>query len=300
MKKIIKYSFAALSAAFVLASCDDNKPTVFDDSNAFVAFSAATYSVDEDDDSVCKIPVLLASKAGLTETVSYSISYPESKAAKAGVNFELLSTTGTLSFSETQRVDTIRFKAKYFDEYTGDLSFTINLDQPKNVNLGYMKTCTVKVCDVDHPLSAMLGKYTMSGSSYWNGPSTWTITILKDADDDHKVWINNLADVGTSEDLNMYGNVNDDMTKLFIPLGQATEYIHTYGEPLYLYGLDNDFNDYDNGNLEVDIIKNAAGVVTGLDFGTEMGMWVMSFKEAAHENNLNFAIILPGITGEKN
>jgi len=295
-----------LAASLLVASCDLkdlkflNQEPVFDDANAFVAFDNAAYTVSEDSQDILRIPVTLASVAGLEETVSYQITYPETKAAKQGVNFDLVSTSGVLSFNEAKRTDYIEVSFKYDGVYTGDLSFNIVLNEGATVGTGAANTCKITVADVDHPLSAILGTYTMSGTSYWeDGAVKWKMTLYKDDADDHKVWLNNLADVSTMRTLDFYGNVDEDLSTIIIPFGQETVYKYSYGEPLYLYGLDPSFNAYDSGSITVTIEKNASGEVTGLDFGSDYGFWVMSFKESAHENNVNFAILLPGITATK-
>jgi len=232
MKSLYTYIGAVLAAASILASCDKNEPSKFNDKDAFVAFDKTSLTLSEGSEDVLKIPVTLASVAGLEETIKFEI--------KAG--------------SEN--------------------------------------TCTVTVSDIDHPLGFMLGEYTATGVNQWNGPCTWTMTFFKDADDDHKVWIDNLFqnDSWAGEDTRYYGIVNEDLTSLNIPFGQESEYKYSNGNPITLLGFDGE-NGYDTGSVDVAITRD--GNKVSLDFGTEWGVWV--WIEGA--GNLN--IVKPGITAVK-
>ena len=132
MKLNIKYLSFLLAGAAMFASCDKNEPSVFDDKDAFVAFDAVSVSYNEDysnEGATFKIPVTLASVKGLEETVKFEIVTPEQKAAVAGVNYELLTTTGVLSFDAENRTQYIEFKTMPDGEYTGDLKFSVKLLQ---------------------------------------------------------------------------------------------------------------------------------------------------------------------------
>ena len=296
MKLNIKYLSFLLAGAFALVSCDKNEPTVFDDKDAFVAFDAVSVTYAEDysnDGATFRIPVTLASVKGLEETVKFEIVTPDEKAAVAGVNYELVTTTGVLSFNAENRTQYIEFKTKTDGEYTGDLKFSVKLLPSETLPVGSESECTVTISDIDHPLTFMLGAYTATGVNYWNGPTTWTMTFYKDAEDDHKVWIDNLFEKASwaAEDTRYYGIVSDDNTTLNIPFGQTSEYKYSNGKPITLLGFDGS-NGYDTGSVDVKIIIDGAKVT--LDFGTEWGFWVW-IEDAG---NLN--IVKPGITAVKN
>ena len=281
----------------MLASCDKNEPNVFDDKDAFVAFDAVSVTYNEDyskDGATFKIPVTLASVKGLEETVKFELVTPEKKAAVAGVNYELVTTTGVLSFDAEHRTQYIEFKTIADGEYTGDLKFSVKLLPSETLPVGSEDECAVTISDIDHPLTFMLGAYTATGENYWNGPTTWTMTLYKDAEDDHKVWIDNLFEKASwaDEDTRYYGIVSDDNTTLNIPFGQTSEYIYgSTGTPITLLGFDGE-DGYDTGSVDVQIIVDGEKVT--LDFGTEWGFWVWI------ENAGNLNIVSPGITAEKN
>ncbi len=306
MKKNMKklYSVIALIAGLVmLASCELNKEPVFNDSDAFVAFNNAAFSCAETDGEI-SIPVTLASLNGMSTTVSYEAV---NGTAKEGVNFELVDGAGTLTFSPAERTQYIKVKildpGVEYEEgervsglYTGDLKFSLEFKSTGDVAASRQNACTVTIKDIDHPMSALLGDYSMSAVSYSNGPVDWTMSILKDENDDHMVWFFNIfaVDGWADTDTMFYGNVDADMTTITIPLGQESEYTRPTGYHLTLYGLDNELEGYETGNLTVTIEKDANGKVTGLDFGDELGIWAYLPTEGS------LSILLPGISGTKN
>lgn len=293
MKSLYTYIGAVLAAASILASCDKNEPSKFNDKDAFVAFDKTSLTLSEGSEDVLKIPVTLASVAGLEETIKFEVKEPEKKAAKQGVNFELLTKSGTLSFNAENRTRYIEVKAIPDGEYTGDLQFSVVIYGTETIKRGSENTCTVTLNDVDHPLGFMLGAYTATGVSYFDGPSTWTMTFFKDADDDHKVWIDNLFqnDSFAGADTRYYGIVNDDHTSLNIPFGQESEYKYSNGNPITLLGFDGEYG-HDTGSVDVAIVQDGDKVT--LDFGTEWGFWA-KIKDAGDLN-----VIYPGIKAVKN
>ena len=298
MKLNIKYLSFLLAGAVALASCDKNEPNVFDDKDAFVAFDAVSVTYAEDyskDGATFKIPVTLASVKGLEETVKFEVVTPEQKAAVAGVNFELLTTTGVLSFDAENRTQYIEFKTMTDGEYTGDLKFTVKLLPSETLPVGSESECTVTISDIDHPLTFMLGAYTAESTDFFSGaPMSWTMTFYKDAEDDHKVWIDNIfaKDSWAADDTRYYGIVSDDNTTLNIPFGQESEYKYSNGNPVVLLGLTAEGNGYDTGSVDVKIVVDGANVT--LDFGKEWGFWA-NIEGAGY-----IGLVSPGITAVKN
>lgn len=296
MKNFIKYLLLTLAGGFSLLSCDENKPPVFNDKDAFVAFDEIAVTVSEDysaGGAVKRIPVTLASVAGIEANVKYEVAEPDSKAAKEGVNYEFVTTSGVLSFDAENRTRYIEIKTIPDGEYTGDLSFIIKLSASEAINLGSESECTVTITDIDHPLGFMLGDYTARGDNYWDGPITWTMTIFKDASDDHKVWFDNLFGAAgwANEKTRFYGIVNEDLDTVNIPFGQESVYKYSNGNPLLLLGFDGS-DGYDSGSVDVRIIREN-GKIT-LDFGNEWGIWIYI------EDAGNLTIVKPGISAVKN
>ncbi len=284
MKKSIQYIALAAAGALMALSCNKNQPPVFDDANAFVAFPKETTAgaegkLQEDgsylDGDIVRLPVTLASVEGIEEAVKFNVI---DGTAKSGVNYRVLTAGGTLSFDAENRTRYIEIQLLYDGIYTGDLKFTVNLEKPQTVNLGSAKTCTVTVQDVDHPLAALLGSYTVTAAQAYNNP--WKMTLYKDEKDDHKVWFFNLTSMSTGWagfDTMYYGNVDDELSKIIVPFGQKTEYEYGTSGGFILFGMDGDVNSdetqiYDSGNIELTINKNAAGKVVSIDFGTTWGL----------------------------
>ena len=282
MKKIILY-FALVAGVFAAVSCDKNLPPVFDDANAFVAFDTASASLDEaivDEEgnvlpqtATLKLPVTLASVKGLAETIKFTVT---DGTAKSGVNYNLKTTSGTLSFDAQNRTQYIEFEVLYYPEYTGDLKFTVELSPSDNVAVGQASVCTVTVGDVDHPLSGLIGAYKAT-SSIGARTNPWTMELFKDEEDDHMVWFFDLfANPGWSiTDTMFYGNVDDDLTTINIPFGQQSVYLYGGETPVTLYWLDADDYVGKTGSVNVTILKDADGKITGLVFGEEYGFYAL-------------------------
>ena len=231
MKKIFRtFCFAAaLTAAF---SCSDlNVTPQFEDSKSFAAFDVTSVSVDENAGSV-SIPVTIASVDPKQIAIAYTAT---DGTAKSGVNYTLADDSAVLAFDGKTRTMNIVINIKDLaGEYTGDLSFTLSLVKPGNLDLGANSKCTVKISDLDHPLAAILGTYTAGGKENWDGDTEWNVTFAKDDADVTVVWINNLAGMGTNDV--MYGNVSSDMSTITIPLGQSYAYNASYTGKLVGFG----------------------------------------------------------------
>lgn len=296
MKKIILYISAFVVAGSMMASCDINKPDIFDDANAFVAFDNATMTVDEDysaEGAVLKVPVTLASVAGIEENVSFRVV---EGTAKEGVNYELLTTSGVLSFNAENRTRYIEFEILQDGKFTGDLKFTVEFVNTNSVKQGAENTCVVTIGDIDHPFSALFGTYTFTGTSYYDNEISWTATMYKDESDVNRIWILNLPGLsnGFETVVDYYGTVDDDMTTITIPFNQTTPSYQYQGYDVFLYGIDAETKVYDSGSLVGTIQKDGSGNVTGIDFGSEYGVYCEIDQVAALQ------AILPGISATKN
>lgn len=291
MKKIFLYFGIAALAATLFSSCGKgNVDAVFDDSFAFVAFNSGSANIDEDSADTLRIPVTLASVAGLNERISYTV---KDSTAKQGVNFDLVDATATLSFDAENRVQYIEIVPKYDGVYTGDLVFTISLNASENVSLGNLSVCTVKVNDVDHPLTPILGTWNMTANSYFNGAVAYELVIMKDATDDHLVWLYNLfgKDGWKGEDTMYYGNVSEDLTQIVVPFGQEMNDYQYSGHPVYLYGVDADLEGYDAGSVTA--VIDFSGEKPTINFGSTYGFWFYIDTLGSLE------VLLPGIAGVK-
>lgn len=277
MKNILTYLNTIVLVALLLVSCNSNEYANFDDANAFVAFNQPSVSVSEDAGFI-EIPVTLASVAGIGTTVRCEIINGK---AKDGVDYQLEG-DGSLVFDSQTRVQKLKINIiNRSGVYTGDLDFVVKFNNTGNVNAGAADVCVVTITDLDHPLSALLGEYTANGEDYWDGPSVWTMRLVKDAKDASKVWFFNIANLaGNATEATMfYGVVSVDLTKITIPLGQLC------AAGLTLGGIDEMEEGIESGNVMVAILDGGKR----LDFGNEIGFW-------CYKGSANYAIVMPGIT----
>lgn len=224
--KTLKYlSIAALAVA--AASCNSNELPEFTDGDAFVSFASATASVDEQ--KTIDIVIGCASTSGITTTATIAVEAAEGSKVDAveGVDFEIVGSK-TLQFDAQNRTASLKVKALYDGKFTGDKNFKLVIAESGS-NVGYERTCLVTIGDIDHPLSPILGTYAASAVTYYQGPMAWDITIEKDKDDLQKVWIKGFEPYLSANGYlgNIFGVVNDDMTEIAIPSGQAWGYRET-------------------------------------------------------------------------
>ncbi len=257
MKKIV-YIISIFVSMFFLSSCELNDYPKFNDDDAFVGFASDKISVKEDADSLI-IPVRLTSLGKKASVVTFEII---DSTAVNGVDFDVRGGANVLNFDGSTPVLNIELDilTPKLGEFTGDLIFGVVIKNSTNVNIGSNDTLYVTINDVDHPLSAILGAYNVSAVGYWDGDITWEVEFKKDPDGDvSKVWISNLVLGGANRDV--YGIVNDDMTKIEIPVGQTIVVSSTY-ESIILAGFDDpDVNEADflpsGSKLTLDLTKDS-------------------------------------------
>jgi hypothetical protein len=225
MKNIIIKIFAGAAAVATLFSCDSlNETPEFKNKDSFAAFTTTSYSVAEDVGSL-SIPVTIASIDPIATSVSYTVT---AGTATSGTNYSLVDPSAVLAFDGTERTANIDINIVNIpDEYTGDLSFTVTLESATGINIGSENTCTVTITDNDHPLSDILGTYSVHGyDAAYASYQDWTATFYKDPDDVTVVWISGIAPVvvnNSSVENDIYGQVTreEGSTVITIPCGQT-------------------------------------------------------------------------------
>jgi hypothetical protein len=241
MNKILLY-LTLLASVTLFGACNLNESPEFNDADAFVAFGGNSFSVEETAE-VLKVPVRLTSLKNLTSTVTYELI---DSTAIAGRDYELSGGATVLNFDGKDPVQHIEINIlPHEGVFTGDRIFGIALKSASNVSLGSNDTVYVKILDLDHPLSAILGDYAVYGPNYFsNRDDNWTVKLEKDDEGDvSKVWISNLVVAGTNQ--KVYGIVNEDMTKIEIPVKQTIATSSSYNS-IVLEGFDNaDINSAD-------------------------------------------------------
>ena len=275
MKKIFGIS-TVLAAALAVASCDLNKTPVFTDDMSFAAFDETAVAVAEDGKTV-SLPITIASIDPVKVAVAYTVT---DGTAVQGKNFKLTDNSGVVSFDGTERTAYIDFEV--IDNpgvFTGDLSFTVQLESAGSLDLGANSTCTVTIQDNDHPLAAILGDYSVSVDDYWGDHYDFTVTIVKDPDDVSVVWLQNLdpymggygytAKNGYNS---FYGNVNADKTTITLPQDQAFGYYD-----MVLKGVDAAWENY--CDVVMEISDGGKTITTTTCYGTRYsGYWYCLFN----------------------
>ena len=286
MNKTVKiFAGAAVLASFAACSQKIDFET-FD----YARLEATSYTFNEDAGTVT-IPVY--ANKGASGTVNFEVI---ENTAKVGTNFTVEPANGSLNINGGSSAITLKIN-HLEGVFTGDVNFTIRLTGASDgLTVGGIYAARVTIKDLDHPLLSILGAYTASGYSYFDEDDIdWTMTLYPDEADVHTVWIDNLFgnDGWAIATTRYYGTVNEDQTVLTIPFGQTSKYVYSNGKPILLLGIDEEEEGYDDGTLEVAIVKGSNGKVS-LDFGHEYGVW--AYIEGAG----SVSIILPGITAVKN
>lgn len=324
MRKII-ISILALSVLAMTCSCSKNEAPKFDDSIAFVSFSASDAKIDETlvdasgsftatGDTVSLL-VTVASLNGIRASVPFEIVADTTFARdgsyyvpKEGVNFKILGDERVLEFDEANRTREIKVVGLYYDQYTDDLSVNLILKPGSEFKVkGQQNACKVTIRDMDHPLSSILGTYTVSGYNMYQELDTWTLTIFKDDDDPTKCWLSNLARIPSYygieyeiRELDLYATVNEDLTKILVPMGQFTKFIVPSASAIYFVGVDSAYEMYSTGSFTLTIVKES-GKVKSLEFDPLFGMGFVCYIGGIidDEHGVPLDLFMPGTVAVK-
>ncbi len=260
--KIYKIAYGLVAATLmVFTSCKNEQPS-FSDADAFVAFQNATVSANEGKGAV-QIPVLLTSLSGIATDVEIQVV---DSTAVEGEDFTI--ENKTLSFTKDQPTQYVTVNVLDDTEYTGRRVFKLIL-QANGINLGAAKECLVSIVDDEHPLTFLFGTYKTHIADYWGDEYDIEGTITPDAEDDSKVWFNQIFTPWLCQaqgfKISFYGMVNADKTEISIPAGQETG-VTASGVPIVLYVSDDSTLDgdlYDSGkNITVTIDDENASTLT--------------------------------------
>ena len=141
-------------------------------------------------------------------------------------------------------------------------------------------------------LASILNTYKATGKSYFNGEIEWEMTLEKDAKDVAMVWFSNLVG-GVSGFYGIVTMTDGQPTSIAIPMGQIST-VNSSGSTgdgnVYLYGLSNDNNLNDEGNIIVTIKDNGAT----LEFDNDWGPCAN-----AGGTNSYYDLVYPGIVATK-
>lgn len=195
--KVKSLIYTSLAASLLFASCNLNEQPVFDDATqAFIAFSATSGNVFEAVDGVpdtLEIELYCASVAGITASVQVvptDTAYPENQRAKEGVDFKIEGDS-EIHFDADNRFATIKIVAIDNNVQGGNKRFDLVLTSPQGCNLGANKRYAVSILDDEDPVNMLIGSYTATAESAFQGEPTqvWSATIERDFESEDVIYI---------------------------------------------------------------------------------------------------------------
>ena len=292
--KIKSFIYTALASALLLTSCESlNEEKEFNDgTQAFIAFDGKDGRWDcemkegiEGAPDELRLTLYCASVAGINAEVSVVTSsaayttpaiegqhYVIDRVEMFSVDYDQSSPTfnqpidvkvvedynGVIKFTAEHRFAAIYIKSIDNSEQDGDKKFDIELTDVKGCILGADKKFTITVSDDEDPLNQLVGSYTATAISMFDGTTvvTWSVSITRDEEDGSMFWINPACTIsGASSYNSVYAVADLDNATLSMPYGQTL-----YGSPesasynLCIAGFDSDYNPVLNGvnvaNLE--------------------------------------------------
>ncbi|MDM8003484.1 MAG: hypothetical protein QUS66_11380 [Bacteroidota bacterium] len=193
MKKIISNLLLLTVTLFIVTSCDDKYPIIFDDSNVIVGMSNSTLSVKED--ATGSFTIYLGGAEGTEATdVTLAVSVDGiSKPAIEGTDFTL----STKNVNVPVGLASVTVTPVNNSIFTGNKQFKVTITgNSKNYAVTAQESILVTIVDDEHPLKAWIGTYTVAAVSYgspgeWD--EEWTITTSAIASDVTKLNVVGIA-----------------------------------------------------------------------------------------------------------
>jgi len=294
MKKIFKYIISFIIGLTLFTSCDDlNEPIYLNSEDKFVAFLNTAFSVKENNGDKVGILVYISSPGGTGCTVNFDfdttgIDLP----AVEGVDFNLVNDSKTLTFNNYFGYDTIWIEPIDNDFYDKNKTVKVILSAPSNnFNLGRESSLSLTVVDNEHPLSLVIGDYTITYKSGFSSDfgTEYTVDIVTapNPDDETQVFFyvkDMFPGWGFTEEV-IYADVDLDEGTFKMAAGQSAP-SYGYG-PSKFTGFDADtdlqFEDgeFITGTIDVDgniTIPHYTGmqITEGGNAGLWFDLWASS------------------------
>lgn len=246
-KRMSKLLYLLVALALVVSSCEW-EPIKWDESKVFIAFTAASTDMAEDDqvttngDSIAIVVALTALDGAPAVTVNFEFDttgIDPSKAAFEDVDFTLENADMTLSFPNGWGYDTIWIKPIGNDIFTGNKFFNIVLvSNSEDIAYGALNTHAVKILDNEHPLSAWIGTYAVDAQSYGdpeNWDEAWAVTTAAVEGELDQLAILGIGTAGTTA---IIATIDQEAMTITINGGQDSDAYGNYGytESYVYYG----------------------------------------------------------------
>jgi hypothetical protein len=310
MKKIIIY-FAALIIGFsAFTSCEDtNEEIIFSDSDKFIAFEKGSVEAKEEG-SMIGIPVYIAgTKSGDGATVNFAFDTTGiDNPAIEGVDYTLINDDLSLSWDNYFGYDTIWIEPIDNDVYDKDKFVNIVLSNPtNNYNLGALSVASLKIADNEHPLSLVIGDYTITYGSGFTGDFgteyTVDITTRPNPENETQIVIRTMElfpGWGFTEDDVIYANIDLDAMTINIAAGQDAP-SYGYGPSKFTgYDADTDIQFEDgemisgtidaNGDIHIPHFTGQQ-ITSGSNEGLWFDLWAYSDWAKTSAKNMNYVEI---------
>lgn len=215
----------------------------------FVTLNTASATIEESDPATTWFLPVTVNNHAKPCTVTYTV---EPVTATANLDYTVVDASGVLEFTGNESKNIAISISGQVGKYTGNVAFRVKLvSATDGVELGSISTCNVTIKDLDHPLSALFGEYTMQGVTYDSDKGSyvypsWTLTISPVEGSTTKVTIKDLTPfciyysnyIGTQ---NLIGTVSADKKTISIASLQKTGDASAFGysgDPFtfYLHG----------------------------------------------------------------
>jgi hypothetical protein len=178
MKKIISNLFILAVAIFMMTSCDDKYPIMYDSSTVIVGMSKTTLSVREN--ATGSFTLYLGGITGTEATdVTLEVSVEGiAKPAIEGTDFTL----STKNLNVPVGVASVTFTPIDNDVYAGNKQVRISIaSNSQNYETAVQNSILVTIVDDEHPLKPWIGTYDVVAVSYgspgaWD--EQWTVTTV--------------------------------------------------------------------------------------------------------------------------
>ena len=187
MKKL-KYLSLIGGLLLAITSCDDNEPQSFLAEDTFVSFPQSTASIDENATETIKIPIALAGLPnGEKVTVNVAaVTEGEAVPAIEGTDFNIKNKT--IVFEEGFGTQYIEIEAIDNDLFTGKKTFNLVIASTVPVlKETVQNSVRVSIIDDEHPWAAIIGTYSITGTSGFDGTDVSIPAVVTASYDDVNV-----------------------------------------------------------------------------------------------------------------
>ena len=259
----MKTIFKILAGASILASfaaCNDKADFL---TYPYARFDASDYNFNEDAGTVT-IPIY--ADKGASGSVNFEIV---EGSAKQGVDFTIEPANGVVAIAGGGGSITVNI-INHEGELTGDTSFGIKITgTSEGLTLGGIYETSVKIKDIDHPLTDLFGDYTFKAlSADWGDDdnieyykTSWTMTMAPVEGELEQIAITNISAFSVAyspyldEPMVVIGTVSADKKTITIPVPQETT------SSADAWDLDENFVLYLHGGVDGEYITSE-GVIT--------------------------------------